>query len=231
MFYQMGYKKTLTVVSKFRKPNLLPQWNRLFTLLFKAFSEWVTGLDCASKLFMAIIYGIYTWLNIDFGVVLWGHVIQSTHSTAHHREISFACFWTVTVQRAIDKLQISVMQDSLMANISTFHTTGIILAHNSKFSFVVSIPEAMLRDVPAASKFLEGYQTILASGFCPLTPEMQSIISKANKPNKGGQKGCKKGEKNKVLKSVRLNLLKLLRSERHKLDHLHQLLLQQRSER
>ena len=104
----MGYKKTLTVVSKFRKPNLLPQWNRLFTLLFKAFSEWVTGLDCASKLFMAIIYGIYTRINIDFGAILWAQVIQCTLSTTHHREISCERFWTVIVQRAIEKLQIYV---------------------------------------------------------------------------------------------------------------------------
>lgn len=40
MFYQMGYKETLTTVSKFRKPNLPPQWNGFFTLLFKSFSEW-----------------------------------------------------------------------------------------------------------------------------------------------------------------------------------------------
>lgn len=70
IFYQMGYKETLTTVSKYTKPNLPPQWNKLFTLLFKAFSERVTGSNCASKLFMAIIYGIYIGLDIDFGAIL-----------------------------------------------------------------------------------------------------------------------------------------------------------------
>lgn len=70
MFYQIDYKETLTVVSKFWKPNLPPQWNGLITLLFKTFSKRITRSDCASKLFMAIIYGSYTGLNIDFGPVL-----------------------------------------------------------------------------------------------------------------------------------------------------------------
>lgn len=87
------------------------------------------------------------------------------------------------------------MQDSLFGTISTIHTTGIILAGNSKFAFVGSIPIAMLRDVPAASKILEGYQTIPTSSFCHLTPEMPSIIAEVDKPKKGGQKGGKKGEK------------------------------------
>lgn len=59
MFYQMGCKETLTVISKLRKPNLPPQLNGLFTLLFKAFYERVTGSGYANKLFMAIIYGIF----------------------------------------------------------------------------------------------------------------------------------------------------------------------------
>lgn len=46
MFYKMRYKETLTVVSKFKKHNLLPMWNALFTILFKAFSERVTRVDC-----------------------------------------------------------------------------------------------------------------------------------------------------------------------------------------
>ena len=82
-----------------------------------------------------------------------------------------------------------------MDSISTIHTTGIILDDNSKFAFVGSIPEAMLRDVPTTSKILKGYRLIPALGFHPLTPEMQSIIAEANKPKKGGLKGRKKDEK------------------------------------
>lgn len=73
-----------------------------------------------------------------------------------------------------------------MANISTLPTTGIFLADNSKFAFVGSIPEAMLRDVVAASKILEGYQTIPASGIFPLTSEMQSITVESKKLKKRG---------------------------------------------
>nr|KAJ0216036.1 hypothetical protein LSAT_V11C300137380 [Lactuca sativa] len=58
IFYQMGYKETLTAISKFWKPNLPPQWNGVFTLLFNEFFERVTGFNCAHKLFMAIIYGV-----------------------------------------------------------------------------------------------------------------------------------------------------------------------------
>lgn len=104
MFFQTGYKETLSSISKFRKPNLPPQWNRFFTLLFKGFSERVTGSDCASKLFMAILYGLYTGSNIDYGCILWAKVIQSTLSTTHHSEISCACFWTLIVHRFIEKL-------------------------------------------------------------------------------------------------------------------------------
>lgn len=70
MFYQMGYKETLTSVSKIKKPNLPPQWNGLFTLLFKGFLERVTGSDYASKMSMALIYGLYTGQNVNYGSVL-----------------------------------------------------------------------------------------------------------------------------------------------------------------
>lgn len=97
MFYQMGYKETLTTVLKFRKPNLPPQWNGLFTLIFKGFSERVTGSDCASKMVMALMYGLYTGLNVDYGAVIWAQVIQSTLSSTRHGEISCAHFWIIIV--------------------------------------------------------------------------------------------------------------------------------------
>lgn len=84
------------------------------------------------------------------------------------------------------KLMILDMKYSLMSNISTLHTTGIIVADTSKFTFVCYIPEAMLRDVPLASKLLERYRTIPSSGFHPLTPEMHLIIVEADKPKTGG---------------------------------------------
>lgn len=77
------------------------------------------------------------------------------------------------------------MQDALAFTVSTFHTTGIIVADNSKFSFIGSIPEAMFRDIPVSNNILEGYRKITPSGFRPVTPEMQAIIDEADKPKKG----------------------------------------------
>ncbi|CAI9276876.1 unnamed protein product [Lactuca saligna] len=50
MFYQMGYKETLSTLLKFYKPNLPPQWNALFTIMFKSFSKRITGSYCARQL-------------------------------------------------------------------------------------------------------------------------------------------------------------------------------------
>lgn len=70
MFYQIGYIGDISLLLKFRKPNLSPMWNGLFILLFKSFSEQVTGLDSASKLFSTIIYDLYHGINLDYGSIL-----------------------------------------------------------------------------------------------------------------------------------------------------------------
>lgn len=70
MFYQMGYLENFTLLSMFRKPNLPPMRNELFTLLFKSFSKRVTGSNSANKLFCTIIYGLYTGINLDYGSIL-----------------------------------------------------------------------------------------------------------------------------------------------------------------
>ncbi|CAI9294136.1 unnamed protein product [Lactuca saligna] len=51
MFFQMGCLDNLTILSKFKKPNLLLMWNGLFTLLFKSFSKLVTSSESASNIF------------------------------------------------------------------------------------------------------------------------------------------------------------------------------------
>lgn len=111
-----------------------------------------------------------------------------------------------------------------MSSISYLHTTNIILADNYKFWFVGSILEATFRDIPAASKILEAYMKLPVSGFCSLMPDMQLIIDEADKLKKGGQKGARKGKRNKMLERVRP------RNERHKLTHRPQFPLQQRNE-
>ena len=71
MFYQMGYTETLTTITKFKKSCLPPQWNGLFTLLFKVLSERSDGSDGASKSFMTVLYGLYNGLNLDYGSIIW----------------------------------------------------------------------------------------------------------------------------------------------------------------
>ena len=58
MFYDMGYTEVLTMVTKFKKSCLPPQWNGLFTLLFKSLLERVAGSDGAIKAFMTLLYGL-----------------------------------------------------------------------------------------------------------------------------------------------------------------------------
>ena len=101
MFYDMGYKQIIPSISKFKKPNLPPQWNGLFTLLFKPFFERVTGSDYASKLFMNLMYGLYDGINLNYGTVLWAQLVQSTHSTTRHSEISYARFWTIVFKEQL----------------------------------------------------------------------------------------------------------------------------------
>lgn len=101
-------------------------------------------------------------------------VIQSTLSTTHHNEISCARFWSLTIRGAIVKHNILTMKDALAFSVSNFHTTRIIVADKSKFSFIGSIPEVMFRNVPASSKILEGFRKLTPSAFHPLTSENAS---------------------------------------------------------
>ncbi|CAH1451329.1 unnamed protein product [Lactuca virosa] len=59
MFYHMGYLGDITLLSKFREPNLPTMWNGLFTLCFKSLSKRIVGSDSGSNLFYTIIFGIY----------------------------------------------------------------------------------------------------------------------------------------------------------------------------
>ena len=70
MFYDMGYTEVLTTVTKFKKSCLPPQWNVLFTLLFKGLSKRVVGSDGASKAFMTQLYDLYYGVNMDYEFIL-----------------------------------------------------------------------------------------------------------------------------------------------------------------
>lgn len=85
IFYQMDYKETLTAISMFWKPNLPPQWNGLFTLLFKGFSEgWLDRTVLAS----------FSWL---FFMV-----------STHVRTLTMAPFYGLKLFRALSPLHIKV---------------------------------------------------------------------------------------------------------------------------
>ncbi|XP_023766520.1 flocculation protein FLO11-like [Lactuca sativa] len=88
----------------------------------------------------------------------------------------------------MDRLHVSIMADSLLSSIATFHTTKIIITDPTKYSFVGSVPETMLAHVSAASNVLQQYRKILSS--CPreLTPAMVRSIEEADKPVKRGNK-------------------------------------------
>ncbi|CAI9285120.1 unnamed protein product [Lactuca saligna] len=52
MFFQIRYLGENDLVSKFKKPNLPPIWNGLFTLLFNSFSKQITGCVADVNLFL-----------------------------------------------------------------------------------------------------------------------------------------------------------------------------------
>lgn len=111
MFYHMVYIVYISLLSKFRKPNLPPMWNELFTLLFKSFSKRVAGLDNASKLFCTIIYGLYHGTNMDYGSILWTQPIQSTASSSSNSRISCTRFWSIVVKRALVHFKVPISDD------------------------------------------------------------------------------------------------------------------------
>ena len=80
-----------------------------------------------------------------------------------------------------------------MANIQVFHTTNIILSDTSRFTFIRSIPETILRNVTTASEIIRAYRSLPASGPRPMTSEVRKVLEEADKPNKGGKRKPKVG--------------------------------------
>lgn len=93
----MGYKDHLVILSKFRKLNLPPIWNGLSTLIFNSFYETTTGSDSAIKKFLTILYGLYSGINLDYGLVLRTLLVHSTLTVTRHIEISCGHFWAIIV--------------------------------------------------------------------------------------------------------------------------------------
>lgn len=145
----------------------------------------VTGSDNASKLFLTIIYVVYSEVNLDYGSMLWAQFFQSTLSVTRHNEISCARFWSIIVRRAINRLNIPVTGGSIIFGILVFHTSNVILSDSLWFTFIRSFLEAMLRNVPADSEVINAHGRQSASGACPLTVAMRQVLEEANKTNKG----------------------------------------------
>ena len=169
MFYNMGYTEVLTFVAKFKKSCLPPQWNGMFTVLFKGLSERSSGSDGSSRLFLSILYGVYNGINVDYGFVLWQQLIQSLSSSSRHSEVSYARFWTLITKWAMDKFDVPTAAGASMSSIGTFHTTKIIVSDASKFSFIGSIPETLYGDVPSDSRIIRTIREFKQSGPRELT--------------------------------------------------------------
>ncbi|KAL7597529.1 hypothetical protein Lser_V15G21757 [Lactuca serriola] len=202
MFYNMGYTEVLTTVTKFKKSCLPPQWNGMFTVLFKGLSERSVGSDGSSRLFLSIMYGVYNGINMDYGSVLWQQLIQSLSSTSRHSEISYARFWTLVTKWVMDKYHIPIFAGAPMSSIGTFHNTKIIVSDASKFPFNGSIPETMYGDVPANNRIIRTYKEFKRSGPRELTQEMLKSIHDADKPVTRGKKDDK-GKEKQVAKGVK----------------------------
>ena len=123
----MRYTETLTTVTKFKKSCLPPQWNGLFTLMFKGLSERSAGSDGASKSFMTVLYGLYHGIDLDYGSIIWQQLVQSLVSSSRHSEISCGRFWSLITNLAMDRLRVPIMADSLLSSTATFHMTKIII--------------------------------------------------------------------------------------------------------
>ena len=104
-----------------------------------------------------------------------------------HSEISCALFWAIIVQRAIDHHNIPVIEVSVITAILIFYTCSVIVSDSSRFVFIESIPETMLRYVPADSEVIKEYRRQLASSPRRLTVEMRKALEEVDKPNKGGK--------------------------------------------
>ncbi|KAL7582299.1 hypothetical protein Lser_V15G44719 [Lactuca serriola] len=191
MFYNMGYTEVLTSAAKFKKSCLPPQWNSMFTVLFKGLSERSSGSDGSSRLFLSIMYGVYNGINVDYGLVLWQQLIQSLSSSSRHSEVSYARFWALITKWAMDKFDVPTAAGASMSLIGTFHTTKIIVSDASKFSFIGSIPETMYGDVPSDSRIIRTIKEFKQSGPRELTQEMLKSIHDADKPVSRGKKAEK----------------------------------------
>ncbi|XP_052627167.1 uncharacterized protein LOC128133688 [Lactuca sativa] len=87
----------------------------------------------------------------------------------------------------MDRNRVPIMADSLLSSIATFHTMKIIVTDPTKFSYIGSIPEAMLGCISASSNLLQQYRKRPSVGPRDLTPTMLRSIEEADKPARGAR--------------------------------------------
>lgn len=88
----------------------------------------------------------------------------------------------------MERFQVPIMADSLLSAIATFHTTNIIVTHESIFQFLGSIQVSMYASVSPASKLIQDYKKCPSSGPREPIPDMIKSIEEADKPETRGKK-------------------------------------------
>lgn len=64
------------------------------------------------------------------------------------------------MKRALVRLKIKVVEDSVIESIPIFHTSNFIISDRTKFDFIGSLLDAMLNNVPAYNLIIREYRKI-----------------------------------------------------------------------
>lgn len=81
----------------------------------------------------------------------------------------------------------------MTASIPILHTSNFIVLDPTKFSFVGSIPEEMLKNVPSDNIVVNEYWKKPTFGVRPMPEDLWMALKEGNKPQKGGNKKSKVG--------------------------------------
>lgn len=58
----------------------------------------------------------------------------------------------------------------------------------NNFTFIGSVPDAMLEKVPLDNDIVSEYQILPSSGVQPMPNELRKPLDEGNKPNRGGKR-------------------------------------------
>lgn len=74
-----------------------------------------------------------------------------------------------------------------------FHTSNVIISDCSRFVFIRSILDEMLRNVPLNSEIITANQSLPVSSPHPVTAEIHKVLEEVDKLKKGGKQKEKAG--------------------------------------